>query len=170
VIITRSPYRYLIIGYAWEIAYPATIGIVAALVTWVVSPWAFACAKKNGIHLENMYGAVAGVFAIVAGFLASFYGSVQAIADTRLRRVAKTPFFRRFISQIKEATIAGFGLSVISIPFIVIGPDTPDWWFTRLSIAVWLGLSVYALAAFVRVGRWLFAVFERAPPDDSGAG
>jgi hypothetical protein len=33
-----------------------------------------------------------------------------------------------------------------------------------------VGLSAYALVAFVRVGRWLFVVFERQPPDYDGAG
>jgi hypothetical protein len=112
----------------WEIAYPATTGIAVTIVTWKFAPWAFACAKDNAVHLDNAYSAVTGIFAVITGFLARFYGAVQAIVDTRLQRVARTPFFRRFISQMKEATIAGFLLAVVSIPFIVVVPDSPGNW------------------------------------------
>jgi hypothetical protein len=162
----------------WEIACPATTGIAVTIVTWkfgpwslVLGPWAFAYARDNAVQLDNAYSAVTGIFAVITGFLAGFYGAVQAIVDTRLQRVARTPFFRRFISQMKEATIAGFLLAVVSIPFIVVVPDSPgNWWFTRAFMSLWRGLSAYALAAFVRVGRWLFTVFEKRPPDYDGAG
>ena len=117
----------------WEIACPATTGIAGDhrhLEVWslVLGPWAFAYAKDNAVQLDNAYSAVTGIFAVITGFLAGFYGAVQAIVDTRLQRVARTPFFRRFISQMKEATIAGFLLAVVSIPFIVVVPDSPGNW------------------------------------------
>jgi hypothetical protein len=171
MMLSSSAHSVRWLSHGWEIAYPATIGFAVTIVAWKISPWAFACAKDHVVHLDNAYSAVAGIFAVITGFLAAFYGAVQAIADTRLQRVARTPFFRRFISQIEEAIVAGFWLAVISIPFIVIAPDSPgNWWFTRASISLWCGLSAYALAAFVRVGRWLFTVFERRPPDYDGAG
>lgn len=155
----------------WEVTYPIVIGVAVVLLFLTISPHVFEYASREKIQITNAYGAVAGLFSIITGFLASFYGSIQAITDTRLRRVARTPFFRRFLFQIKEATIAGFILAIFSIPFIIIAPDNPvDSWFTRFFISLWCGFSAYALVAFVRVGRWLFVVFERQPPDYDGAG
>jgi hypothetical protein len=132
-------------------------------------PRVYVYSANHGIHLENSYTAVAGIFAIIAGFLAAFYGSVQALADSRLKRIAKTSTFARFIHYIKEATIAGFILSVISIPLIVWAPTEIKTGIDRLALGIWCGLSAYALLAFFRVGRNLFFVFEHEPPQDDGA-
>lgn len=132
-------------------------------------PNVFSYSEVHGIHLENSYTPVAGVFAIIAGFLAAFYGSVQALADSRLKRIAKTTTFTRFIGYIKEATIAGFLLSILSIPLIILSPTGITTFLERFGLGLWCGLSVYALLAFVRVGRNLFFVFEHEPSEDDGA-
>jgi hypothetical protein len=75
------------------------------------------------IELSNLYTAIAGLFAIITGFLATFYGSIQAIIDTRLKRIATTAVFRRFISYIKTATLAGFVIALVSIPLIILTPS-----------------------------------------------
>lgn len=158
-----------VVQYQWERFYPYALGGIVALVMIGYGPEVFDYSSSHGIHLEYSYTAVAGVFAIIAGFLASFYGSVQAIADSRLSRLAKTPSFLRFIYYIKEATIAGFLLAVISIPFIVWAPTEITSKIGRVALSVWCGLSVYALFAFVRAGKNLFFVFEHQPPKDNGA-
>jgi hypothetical protein len=157
------------VGYQWEKCYPYVFGLLIGVVMIGYGPSVFSYSAGHGIHLENSYTAVAGVFAIIAGFLAAFYGSVQALADTRLKKLAKTIIFTRFIQYIREATIAGFLLAVISIPLIVLSPTEITTTVDRFALGVWCGLSVYAFLAFVRVGRNLFYVFEHEPPADDGA-
>jgi hypothetical protein len=156
-------------AYQWERAYPYGFGLLMGLCMIGFGPGIFSYTEAHNIHVENTYTAVAGVFAIIAGFLASFYGSVQALADSRLKRIAKTSSFTRLVAYIKEATISGFLLSAISIPFIVISPTKITGPVDRVALAVWCGLAVYAFLAFVRVGRSLFFVFEHQPPPDEGA-
>jgi hypothetical protein len=150
--------------------FPICAGVIVCLIYFYYGVNIAKWSKQNDLHLENCYAPVAGIFAIVAGFLASFYGSIQSIADTRLRRIAKSATFNRFIYRIKEATIAGFALAVISLPYMVVTPIGERSSTARFFIAVWLGASIYAFATFVRVGRLLFFVFEHQPPEDQGAG
>jgi hypothetical protein len=163
----RRASRY--IGFQWERCYPYGFGLLIGIAMIEYGPTVFAYSVEHGIHLENSYAPVAGVFAIIAGFLASFYGSIQALADTRLKRMAKTATFARLVRYTKEATIAGFLLSVISLPLIIVGPTEVTTFLLRCMLGLWCGLSAYAFLAFVRVGRNLFFVFEHEPPQDDGA-
>lgn len=146
-------------------------GIISAVAFGAFAPAINVWLTAENIRIDNAYVAIGGVFAIIAGFLASFYGSIQSIADTRLKRISQTGFFKLFISQIKEATIAGFIISVISVPLMIVAPtNINSSIYTRLIIAVWLGASTYCFAAFIRVGPKLFVVFEKQPAPDRGAG
>jgi hypothetical protein len=121
------------------------------------------------IELSNFYTAIAGLFAIITGFLATFYGSIQAIVDTRLNRIAKTNVFLRFIRYIKIAIVAGFIIALASIPYIVLTPSAGGSVYSRIIVAIWLGACVYGFALFIRVAGLVFFIFEHQPPEDEGA-
>jgi hypothetical protein len=116
-----------------------------------------------------MHTAIAGLFAIITGFLANFYCTIQSLTDTRLARIARTSIFLRYVSYIKIAIISGIVVSALSIPYIVFAPG-PASWVSRLAIAAWFGGSTYALAAFIRIAGMIFYIFEHRPPEDEGAG
>jgi hypothetical protein len=88
-------------GYIWEISYPAAFGVVIFASLLIYGKAIFSIIDADKIELSNIYTAVSGLFAIITGFLATFYGSIQAIIDTRLKRIEKTEIFIRFISYIK---------------------------------------------------------------------
>jgi len=157
-------------GYIWEISYPVAFGVVIFSLVLIYGKELFCIIDANKIELSNIYTAVAGLFAIITGFLATFYGSIQAIVDTRLKRIEKTTVFLRFISYIKLATKAGFLIAILSIPYIVLTPTATQAWTGRLFVAIWCGACAFGLAAFVRVAGMLFFIFEYKPPEDEGAG
>ena len=157
-------------GYFWQESYPAIAGVlVFATVAWYGEAIARTIAT-NKIELGNVYTAIAGIFAVITGFLATFYGSIQVIIDTRLKRIAKTMVFQRFVRYVKVATKWGFFLAIISIPYIIFAPSTDGSWINRILVAAWCGACVFGLAAFVRAAGLLFFIFEHQPPEDEGAG
>ena len=156
-------------GYIWEISYPVVFGVLSFSSVLIYGRELFCMIDANKIELSNIYTAVAGLFAIITGFLATFYGSIQAIVDTRLKRIKQTAVFSRFISNIKLATKAGFIIAILSIPYIVLSPTAAGSWTDRLFVAVWCGACAFGLAAFLRVAGMLFFIFEYSPPEDEGA-
>jgi hypothetical protein len=156
------------LGYIWEISYPIVFGAVTFLLVIIYGKELFYIICTNKIELSNMYTAIAGLFAIITGFFATFYGSIQAIVDTRLKRIENTAVFLRFISYIKLATKAGFVITILSIPYIILIPTAAGAWGS-LVVAVWCGACAFGLAAFVRVAGMLFFIFEYKPPEDEGA-
>jgi hypothetical protein len=159
----RSP------AYVWETSYPALAGGITFVLIIIYGAQLFGKMEAGKIELSNMYTAIAGLFAIITGFLATFYGSIQAIVDTRLKRIAKTNVFRRFIGYIKIATLAGFVIALSSIPYIILTPTAGGSFFARILVAVWCGACVYGFALFIRVAGLLFFIFEHQPPEDEGA-
>jgi hypothetical protein len=160
---TKSP------AYIWETSYPVLAGGIAFVLIIVYGAQLFGKLDAGKIELSNLYTAVAGLFAIITGFLATFYGSIQAIIDTRLKRIAKTTVFRRFVGYIKIATLAGFVIALASIPYIILTPTAGGSLFGRIVVAVWCGACVYGFALFIRVAGLLFFIFEHQPPEDDSA-
>lgn len=156
-------------GYIWEHFYPVVTGVIIFGVMIVYGGWIFAELDVSKVELGNMYTAISGLFAIITGFLATFYGSIQAVADTRLRRISKTIVFLRFIGYVKLATKAGFFIAVLSIPYILLTPTPLGGWPSKVLVAAWCGACAYGLASFVRVAGMLFFIFEYQPPEDEGA-
>jgi drug/metabolite transporter superfamily protein YnfA len=54
--------------YQWERTYPMVLGLVSAMLIIALGERIFELCAQHSIHLENSYAAVAGVFAIIAGF------------------------------------------------------------------------------------------------------
>jgi hypothetical protein len=157
------------IGRIWEVSYPTAAGVGTFAIVISYGPIIICAIDPGKIELSNVYTAIAGFFAVITGFLATFYGSIQSITDTRLKRISRTAAFKRFLRYIKIATISGFAIALISIPYIILVPTGSGPWVPRFAVAIWCGACAYGLATFIRVAGMLFFIFERAPPDDDGA-
>jgi hypothetical protein len=169
IALTR-PWHRVSAGYIWQETYPSAFGIaVFVIVIWYGVSIARIVTEYK-VELSNVYTAVAGLFAVITGFLATFYGSIQAITDTRLKRIANTGVFARFIRYVKIATKIGFVIAITSIPFVIFAPSTDGKWYSRILVALWWGLCAFGVATFVRVAGLLFFIFEYKPPADEGAG
>ena len=110
-------------SYIWETSYPVLAGGITFVLIIIYGAQLFGKMEAGKVELSNLYTAIAGLFAIITGFLATFYGSIQAIVDTRLKRIARTNVFQRFIGYIKIATLAGFVIAIASIPYIILAPS-----------------------------------------------
>jgi hypothetical protein len=158
------------VGYIWDNAYPIVVGIALFLIIMKYGSAIFATIGADKSSFGTMYTAITGIFAVITGFLANFYCTIQSLTDTRLRRISKTRIFRRFNSYIKVAIVSGFVMSVISIPYIIFMPTMAESAACRLATSAWFGASAYALGTFSRIAGMLFLIFERTPPEDDGAG
>jgi hypothetical protein len=162
-------FRHKHIDYFWESSYPFIAGGIVFVIIVIYGSSIFSKIEAGKIELSNLYTAISGLFAIITGFLATFYGSIQTIADTRLKRIAKTTVFRRFIRYIKVATVVGFVLALASIPYIALAPNAATSTLARVFVAIWAGACVYGFSLFIRVVGLLFFIFEHQPPEDEGA-
>ena len=124
MIASEWPRHRVALVYIWQDAYPMIAGAGVFLAVIWRGDWMACAITAHHIDLTNFYTAIAGLFAIITGFLATFYGSIQAIVDTRLHRISRSAVFLRFIRYIKVATKVGFGIAILSIPFIVFSPST----------------------------------------------
>jgi hypothetical protein len=169
MIATHRSIGGLSVGYIWEVSYPVAAGVGAFAAVLSYGPTIFCIIDAGKVELSNIYTAIAGLFAIITGFLATFYGSLQSIVDTRLKRISKTRVFQRFIYYIKVATISGFVIALVTIPYIVLVPTASGTWAGRFWVAAWCGACTYGLATFLRVAGMLFFIFEHSPPEDDAA-
>src|SRR4051794_40358244 len=96
------------VGYVWDNAYPIVLGTVVFAVMVRYGPTIFSAIGADKSSLGATYTAIAGIFAIITGFLANFYCTIQSLTDTRLRRISRTRIFRRFNYYIKAAIVSGF--------------------------------------------------------------
>jgi hypothetical protein len=158
------------VGYIWDNIYPVMVGVALFAAIMVYGPTIFSAIGTDKSSLSTMYTAIAGIFAIITGFLANFYCTIQSLTDTRLRRISRTGVFLRFVSYIKIAIKAGFVVAIASIPYIILTPEITDSSTGRLIVSIWFGACAYALCAFFRIAGMLFFIFERTPPEDEGAG
>jgi len=157
------------ISYTFERTYPPTVGLIVCFGFFIFSHRIGVHLASNDLKIDSTYAPIGGMFAVITGFVGSFYGSIQSMVETRLARIAKTKFFIRFLHQIKEATVSGFLLAVASTPLMIISPNNLDIFTNRLVISIWMGASFYCLATFFRVGTKLFLVFESPIAKDQGA-
>lgn len=169
IAIRRQPGR-VSVGHIWDQIYPTAAGVLVFVLVAVYGERIGCIIAAYKVDLGNVYTAIAGIFAVITGFLATFYGSIQAIADTRLRRIAKTAVFLRFLGYVKVATKWGFIVALVSIPYIIFAPSTNGPLLSRLLVAAWCGACAFGLAAFVRAAGLLFFIFEYQPPEDEGVG
>ena len=149
----------LSLGKLWQMSYPAAAGIVVFCIILSYGPIIYADIAEKRIDVSGIYTAIAGLFAIITGFLANFYCTIQSLTDTRLKRVARTRVFQRYISYIKECIVSGIFVAAGTIPDIIFSP-TVSGWSGRFLVAVWFGFSTYSLGTFVRIAGVIFFIFD----------
>lgn len=144
-----------------ERLYPLAIGAVAA-VAWLL--WghkiAAICVKEQW-HIEQMYTAVFAFLAITTGFLATFYCTIVCMSEGFVRQIRDTKKMAGFLAFVKRAIILGFVVSLTSVPMMVAEPaPTEQFSVAAFIVAVWVGASAWAIAAFYRVASLFFFLFE----------
>ena len=143
--------KNLLTARSWEMAYPTVFGVLAFCSIFLFGPKMFSPSHITLNQIGNAYTAIGGMFAVITGFLATFYGSIQSIIDTRLKRISRTAVFRRFLSSIKIATMSGLVISAMSVPYIIFVPLSTNSLIHRILVAFWCGACVYGFSTFFRV-------------------
>lgn len=101
--------------------------------------------------IGELYGVVFNWSSIQSGFVFAIYGFIVTKRDGFAGQIIGTQSYEQFIHFTKRACLGGFGLTIISMPIIVVSPDISEAnnWF--LPIALWFSLFMWAFCAFLRV-------------------
>lgn len=144
-----------------ERVYPACLGVVCA------GAWLFwghklvYLSEANHWHLDQLYTAVFAFLAITTGFLATFYCTIMCMSEGFVRAIRDTRLLGRFLAFVKGAIVLGFFVSLASIPMMVVAPLPKEpMTISAFVIAAWVGVAVWAVAAFFRVAALFFFIFE----------
>lgn len=145
----------------WENSYPLALGL-GATVAWMFVGYKMACyASANSWHFDQIYVSFFGFASITTGFLATFYGTIQSMSGGFIQRIRGTRILTRFLFLTKRAIIMGFVGCVSTVPMLIIQPlPTEKYSLSSFVVAVWLGISVWAIAGFWRVASCFFLMFE----------
>lgn len=145
--------------YRWERLYPLLFGVATVpLVYWKMTA-VFEAMLKYGWKIENIYSSAFNIATVATPFLFTFYTMFVTTETGFIGRMKRTNAYKMTVQYTLRAIWLGALLSVTSLPLIIASPapiksDDPWNWF----IAIWCGLLVYTLAAFVRAARQ-FGVF-----------
>lgn len=147
------------IEYQWERSYPLLFGAATVPLTYWKMAAAFDAMTKAGWKTENIYSSAFNIATVATPFLFTFYTIFVTTESGFIGRMKRTNAYRMTVRYTLRAIWLGALLSVASLPLILASPapttrDDPWIWF----IAIWSGLLVSTLAAFVRAARQ-FGVF-----------
>lgn len=101
---------------------------------------------------SGLYAAIFGWSSIQVGFSFGVFGFVLGKSDGFVKEIRGTKAMARFLSYIKRANIAGFILTISSIPLVVIEPtirEPIDFYY--IFIAIWFSLFVWSFFSFLRI-------------------
>ena len=148
-----------IIEYRWERLYPLLLGVATVPLAYWKMAVAFEAMVKAGWKTENIYSPAFNMATVATPFLFTFYTIFVTTESGFIGRMRRTNAHRMTVHYTLRAIWLGALLSVASLPLIIaspapVAPDDPWIWF----IALWSGLLVATLAAFVRAARQ-FGVF-----------
>lgn len=106
----------------------------------------------DGWKSAGLYAAIFDWSAIQTGFSFGVYGFVLGRGGGFIEKIKDTKAMSRFLSYIKRANIAGFMLTISSIPLIITEPSVsaPLNWIYGI-IAVWFSLFVWSFLSFLRI-------------------
>lgn len=142
----------------YERYYPQGFGIFAAASVFFFE---ICFPLKNGLLLS----ASITFGAIIFGFTSTAFAVFNTSTDfmERVRRVNQEVIFdlRRYIG---DALLAAILLCVISAAGLFFGADLADTEFAKWIMALWLGASVFCLAALRRLSGIMLVIFSR--PDN----
>lgn len=132
----------------------------APLFTSVVTMFVLVALRDGVVHrfapggwkAEGLYSAVFNWAAIQTGFAFGVYGFVLAKSEGFVGALSATVAMKRFIGYVKSANIAGFILTIFSIPLLIVNPNlaAPSH-STYGFVALWFSLFVWAFMSFLRI-------------------
>lgn len=146
------------LGLVWERSYPSALGALGLVSALIWAPDAYAYMEERHWLVENIYLCVFEVSLVFTAFCVTFYTFLITAESGFISRIRKSLYFRNLLTHIVRALLFGGLLTVFSTPMLVVVPaaasENPA---ATLAIALWFGLAVTTVAAFVRAAR-LFAI------------
>lgn len=154
-------------NFAWNYG-PVLIGVISTIAIMYDYKLGFEYLPKS-VDYGNLYAAVFDWSAIQTGFLFAAFGYLAGSATKFIKFIEDTSLMPTVLGYVKRATYLGFGLTFISLPLLVFSPkitDCVDW--QVYVIAVWFGLFVWSIFAFLRVAYVFGVITQRASESNSG--
>ena len=156
------------IGASTERYAPLAFGIGIAGVAFVYASVAGQAIEEAGWKLDGFYAAMFDWSAVQSAFLFGVFGFVVSSSNDFLTRLRNTDHMKRFLRFTRTAVLAGFLLTILSVPFLVAGPEQwPPTGVWSLAIPLWLGLVAWTVGLFVRSALIFMVLWARDVSDPS---
>ena len=110
-----------------------------------------AALESNPNAWGNLFGAVFDWSAIQTGFMFGVYGFLIGAPNGFMKAIETTSAFQLFRAGVLTSLFAGFVLTIVSLPLLVLSPEPRELHFMiRLLVYFWLSLFVFALLSFFK--------------------
>lgn len=146
----------------WNYA-PASLGLLSTIAVLYDYWLGFQYLPHNGVDYGNLYAAVFDWSAIQTGFLFAAFGYLAGGTTKFIKFIEDTSLMPTILGYVRRATKLGFALTFISLPLLVFSPKITesDKWLVFL-IAVWFGLFIWSIFAFLRVAYIFGLIAQKA--------
>lgn len=154
---------------AWS---PTFAALAAVLFYVLIGPSFFLHSKGSSWQPTEIYSFVFDVFSILTGIMFAVYSIVATSENDFMRalRVNKAPAYALFRSELKSTIIACAGVTIGSLPYLVVGPAPLERLTGEsLAVAVWCGCVAASAVKFWRVASTFFVLVDRPPTRGFGA-
>jgi hypothetical protein len=148
------------IGVRWEGYYPATFGLVGAIVGCALGPRALHAMEVKQWAIENLFVAVFTLATVTAGFGLAIYTFLLTTESGFIGKAKRSIYYRHLLTYVLIATVLSAGTAILSIPGMVVKTAPEPHTLHALYVGVWAGLSVWTATALFRAGH-LFSIFAR---------
>lgn len=137
---------------------PVSIAALSVVILLIFKDALICLYLRKVIDFSNLYSSVMTWASIQTGFVFAIFGFVAGKADGFVGEVKNTPAMVLFNKYLKWATILGFTITIITIPFMVgnVGIDGSIWGKYGLFCA-WAFMSIWSFLAFARVA-YIFGI------------
>ncbi len=155
---------------AWhERLHPYGYGVIASVLLCGNHANIAAYFTETKLEMKDAYAATLSLASILSGFLTTFYAIVATKDDGFIGKMRAGEQFQRYLLFIREAMLLGFCDAILTLPLFVWRPyEKSQAGFSGVVFCLWVGLSVAAILAFLRVFRSIFILLE-TPIRDQGA-
>lgn len=147
-------------AHRWEKWHPPALAAATTTALWL---WGFPLAQQaveRQWKVDELYTAVFNIAGIYTAFLFTFYSFIATTDRGFIGRSKDSRYYRQTVNYTISALVLGGALCVLTLPILVIEPDLRSH-AGRVVASSWVGLSVWASAAFVRAA-YLFTIFARS--------
>lgn len=140
---------------------PMLIALVTVSLLFYFREWMVARAVAKDVDFGNLYSAVLNWSAIQTGFLFGIFGFVAGKNDGFIAAVRNTIEMRQFSRYMRTAMALGFGVTLGSIPLMVVNFSiVPDSMTRYLIFCGWAFISIWSFLSFGRVA-YVFGILVR---------